>query len=43
LNKSGVLIVDNFLGEKWNNVGESGKEFLILPSGSIAPEKKEKW
>lgn len=30
MHKVRALIVDNFFDIKWNEVGKSGKEFLIL-------------
>ena len=39
MNKGGVLVVDNFLEQKWEIVGKSGKNFLILPTGKV-PERK---
>lgn len=39
MNKGGVLVVDNFLEQKWEIVGKSGKIFLILPTGKV-PERK---
>ncbi len=39
MNKGGVLVVDNFLEQKWEIVGKSVKNFLILPTGKV-PERK---